>query len=94
MNIDLNPQQKRIAAAAVTTLAAGVVAAAVVLFFVFSVRFLGAFSHVFLPLAVAGVLALVLEPWFNWLKIKAKLPDAFALIVVFLSFLLHLPSHA
>jgi predicted PurR-regulated permease PerM len=88
MNIDLNPQQKRIAAAAVTTLAAGVVAAAVVLFFVFSVRFLGAFSHVFLPLAVAGVLALVLEPWFNWLKIKAKLPDAIALIVVFLSFLL------
>jgi predicted PurR-regulated permease PerM len=88
MNIDLNPQQKRIAAAAVTTLAAGVVAAAVVLFFVFSVRFLGAFSHVFLPLAVAGVLALVLEPWFNWLKIKAKLPDVLALIVVFLSFLL------
>lgn len=88
MNIDLNPQQKRIAAAGVTTLAAGVVAAAVVLFFVFSVRFLGAFSHVFLPLAVAGVLALVLEPWFNWLKIKAKLPDALALIVVFLSFLL------
>lgn len=88
MNIDLTPQQKRIAAAAVTTLAAGIVAAAVVLFFVFSVRFLGAFSHVFLPLAVAGVLALVLEPWFNWLKIKAKLPDAIALIVVFLSFLL------
>lgn len=88
MNINLNPQQQRIAAAGVTTLAAGVVVTAVVLFFVFSVRFLGAFSHVFLPLAVAGVLALVLEPWFNWLKIKAKLPDVLALIVVFLSFLL------
>ncbi len=88
MNINLNPQQQRIAAAGVTTFAAGVVVTAVVLFFVFSVRFLGAFSHVFLPLAVAGVLALVLEPWFNWLKIKAKLPDVLALIVVFLSFLL------
>jgi predicted PurR-regulated permease PerM len=88
MNIDLNPQQQRIAAAGVTTLAAGVVVTAVVLFFVFFVRFLGAFSHVFLPLAVAGVLALVLEPWFNWLRIKAKLPDVLALIVVFLSFLL------
>ena len=88
MNIDLNPQQKRIVAAGYTTLAAGVVVAALVLFFVYSVRFLGAFSNVFLPLAVAGVLALVLEPWFNWLKIKAKLPDVLALIVVFISMLL------
>ena len=88
MNIDLNPQQKRIVAAGYTTLAAGVLVAALILFFVYSVRFLGAFSNVFLPLAVAGVLALVLEPWFNWLKVKAKLPDVLALIVVFLSFLL------
>lgn len=88
MNIDLNPQQQRIAAAGVTTLAAGVLVAALVLFFVYSVRFLGAFSNVFLPLAVAGVLALVLEPWFDWLKIKAKLPNVLALIVVFLSMLL------
>ncbi len=88
MNINLNPQQQRIVAAGVTTFSAGVVVAALVLFFVYSVRFLGAFSHVFLPLAVAGVLALVLEPWFDWLKRKAKLPDPVALIVVFLSLLL------
>ncbi|MCP4008579.1 MAG: AI-2E family transporter, partial [Proteobacteria bacterium] len=88
MNIDLSPQQQRIVAAGVTILAAGVVLTALVLFFVYSVRFLGAFSHIFLPLAVAGVLALVLEPWFNWLKIKAGLPDMVALIIVFLSLLL------
>ncbi len=88
MNIDLSPQQQRIVAAGVTILAAGVVLTALVLFFVYSVRFLGAFSHIFLPLAVAGVLALVLEPWFNWLKLKAGLPDMVALIVVFLSLLL------
>jgi len=88
MNIDLSPQQQRIVAAGVTILSAGVVLLALVLFFVYSVRFLGAFSHIFLPLAVAGVLALVLEPWFDWLKSKAKLPDVLALIVVFLSLLL------
>jgi predicted PurR-regulated permease PerM len=88
MNIDLNPQQQRIVAAGITTLAAGVVIAALILFFVYSVRFLGHFSNVFLPLAVAGVLALVLEPWFDWLKNSAKLPNVLALIVVFLSMLL------
>jgi predicted PurR-regulated permease PerM len=65
-----------------------VVIAAIVLFLIYSVRFLGAFDHIFLPLAVAGVAALVLEPWFDWLRLKAKLPDAIALIVVFLSLLL------
>ena len=88
MNIDLNPQQQRTVAAAVTLLAGGVVIAAIVLFFVYSVRFLGAFDHIFLPLAVAGVIALVLEPWFDWLKKKAKLPDPVAVAVVFLSLLL------
>jgi len=88
MNIDLSPQQQRIVAAGVTILAAGVLLTALVLFFVYSVRFLGAFSHIFLPLAVAGVLALVLEPWFNWLKLKAGLPDIVSLIIVFLSLLL------
>jgi predicted PurR-regulated permease PerM len=88
MNIDLNPQQQRTVAAAVTLLAGGVVIAAIVLFFVYSVRFLGAFDHIFLPLAVAGVIALVLEPWFDWLKNKAKLPDPIAVVVVFLSLLL------
>ena len=88
MNIDLNPQQQRTVAAAVTLLAGGVVIAAIVLFFVYSVRFLGAFDHIFLPLAVAGVIALVLEPWFDWLKNKANLPDPVAVAVVFLSLLL------
>jgi predicted PurR-regulated permease PerM len=88
MNIDLNPQQQRTVAAAVTLLAGGVVIAAIVLFFVYSVRFLGAFDHIFLPLAVAGVIALVLEPWFDWLKNKANFPDPVAVAVVFLSLLL------
>jgi predicted PurR-regulated permease PerM len=90
LNIELNSQQRKVVAAGITILAAGIVLMAVVLFFIYSVRFLGAFDHIFLPLALAGVIALVLEPWFDWLKDKARLPDAVALIVVFLSLLLPL----
>jgi len=85
MNVELNPQQKKIISTAFTLLAVGVIISAVVLFFIFAARFLGAFSHVFLPLAVAGVLALVLEPWFNLLQDRLRLPPAIALVVVFLS---------
>ena len=85
MNIEFNAQQKKIVAAAITLLAGAVIVIAVVLLFIYMARFLGAFSHVFLPLAVAGIFALVLEPWFNWLRDKARLPDALAVVAVFLS---------
>ena len=85
MNIEFNHQQQKIVATAMTILAGAVIMTAMVLLFVYVARFLGAFSHVFLPLAVAGIFALVLEPWFNWLRDKAHLPDAFALVAVFLS---------
>ncbi|NOQ14124.1 MAG: AI-2E family transporter, partial [Methyloprofundus sp.] len=85
MNIELNSQQQKIVATALTILAGAVIIVAVVLMFVYVARFLGVFSHVFLPLAVAGILALVLEPWFNWLRVKARLPDALAVVAVFLS---------
>ncbi len=85
MNIEFNSQQKKIVATAMTILAGAVIITAMVLLFVYVAKFLGVFSHVFLPLAVAGILALVLEPWFNWLRDKAHLPDALALVAVFLS---------
>lgn len=88
MNIEFNSQQQKIIATAITILAGVVIAVAMVLLFVYVVRFLGAFSHVFLPLAVAGILALVLEPWFIWLRVKARLPDALAVVAVFLSLLI------
>ena len=88
MNIELSPRQQSIVAIAITILAAGVVISAVALFFVYSTRFIIAFNSVFLPLAVAGVVAMVLDPWFNWLRDRARLPDVLALIVVFLSIIL------
>ena len=90
MDINLTDHQKRIIAAGVTTLAAGIVIAAVVLFFVFSALFFQAFTHVFLPLAVAGVLAMVLDPWYEWLR--SRLPSLVALVLVFLSLLIPLSA--
>ncbi len=88
MELNLTDNQKRIVAAGLTTLAGSVVIAAVVLFFVFSARFFQAFTHVFLPLAVAGVAAMVVDPWYGWLN--SKLPSAVALVVVFLSLIVPL----
>lgn len=90
MNIELSPQQQRIVAAAITILSAGVIVAAVVLFFIYSTRFVIAFNAILLPLAVAGVVALVLEPWYNWLRNRVHLPDVAAVAVVFISLLLPL----
>ncbi|MCY3767957.1 MAG: AI-2E family transporter [Gammaproteobacteria bacterium] len=84
MKIVLNSQQEKIVAAGVTTLGAGIVVAAIVILFAVTAWFFQSFSHVFLPLAVAGVLAMVLDPWYEWLKSRG-LPGAMALMAVFAS---------
>jgi predicted PurR-regulated permease PerM len=48
--------------------------------------FFARFSSVFLPLAVAAVLALVVRPYFLWLA--RRMPQTLALVLVFLSILL------
>ena len=88
MSIEFNPQQQKLITTALSMIAAAVIVTAVVMLFVFAARFLVTFSHVFLPLAVAGVLALVLEPWHKLLREKAHLPPTIAIVVVFLSILL------
>ena len=52
--------------------------------------FLRRFSHVFLPIAVAGVAALVFRPYYRLLRERLKLPAALALITVLLSVLVPL----
>ena len=85
MSLDFSPQQKKIIPAGVTTLAGAAILAGALILLVFMVRFFSLFNHVFLPLAVAGVLALVVEPWYNWLRQHARLPVPLALLVLFLS---------
>jgi len=81
----LTERQKRIVASAVTVLSLVVILAAVAAFFWLIANFLRTFSHVFLPLAVAGVVALVMQPYYEFLRKKARLPVPLALLALFLS---------
>ena len=81
----LSERQRRAAAVAITLLSAAVVVAAVIASFFLVIRFFQAFDNVFLPLAVAGVLAMVIRPYYDWLHTTARLPTALALIVLILS---------
>ncbi len=64
-------------------MAAAISIAALVILLIYSARFFQAFSHVFLPLAAAGVMAMILAPWYEWLR--SRLPMPVALTLVFLS---------
>lgn len=87
MGLELSDRQQRTVAAALTTLAA--VAILVVIGGVFWLigLFVSRFSTVFLPLAVAGIAALVIRPYFEWLQNRLRLPIPVALVAVFVSVL-------
>jgi len=80
MQLDLTPQQKKLIAAGLTILATAIIIAAIVTLLVYISRFFQAFSHVFLPLAVAAIAAMVLDPWYAWLRARSPMPIALALV--------------
>lgn len=88
--LDLSQRQKATAAAAVTVLSALVILAALGALILLLALFLRAFSNVFLPLAVAGVTALVLKPYYEWIVRRLHFPRVVAVFAVFLSILLPL----
>ena len=90
--MDLSDRQTRVVAAAVTTLSLVVILAAAAALFWVAATFLKAFSHVFLPLAVAGVAALVFRPYFDFLRTKLKMPVGLAIVAFFLSALVPLTA--
>ncbi|MEM8963886.1 MAG: AI-2E family transporter [Acidobacteriota bacterium] len=79
--LGLTDRQRTTVAAAITTLATLVIVAAVCGMFWLLGLFFGRFSHVILPVAVAGVLALLLDPIYDWLR-RRGLPPIPALIAV------------
>jgi predicted PurR-regulated permease PerM len=85
MSPTLSERQKSTVAAAVTILSACVIVAAVGLVLWLIGSFFNRFSNVFLPLAVAGVAALVFKPYYEWLRFKLHLGRIFALVALFLS---------
>ena len=50
--------------------------------------FVGRFSNVLLPLAVAAIAALVFKPYMDWLRQKLRLPGVVAVIAVFATILI------
>lgn len=84
--MQLSDRQQQTIAAALTILSGMVILTAVLgLLWILGV-FVRNFSHVFLPLAVAGIVALVFQPYFDWLR--NRLPTPLAIVALFLSVLI------
>ncbi len=83
----LSDRQEQTIAMALTILAGVVIVAAVLGFFWLLAVFLRSFSHVFLPLAVAGMAALVCQPYYDLLSLRLRLPVPVAVLALFLSVL-------
>lgn len=88
----LSERQERVVATAITVVAVVTILGAVGVFFWLVARFLGAFAHVFLPLAVAGIGAMVCRPYFAWLERRLHLKAPLALVALFLSVLIPLAA--
>jgi len=85
MGLTLSERQHRTIAAALTIVSAVVIVATVGGVFWLVGVFFSRFANVFLPLAVAGVAALVCQPYFEWLRDRLRLGRVLALVAVFLS---------
>ena len=85
MGLELSERQRATITVALTILSAVVIAATVAGVFWLIGAFFNRFANVFLPLAAAGVAALVCQPYFEWLRDRLQLGRVLALVAVFLS---------
>ncbi len=92
--MQLSERQQQTVAVALTILASLVIVSAAAGVAWLLVVFLRTFSNVFLPVAVAGILALVCQPYYQWLRYRRRLPVAVALSVLLLSLLTPLAAFA
>ena len=90
MSLDLGPRQRATIAAALTVLSAVVILAAIGAGLLILGVFFRTFSNVFLPVAVAGVAALVVKPYYDWLLRWTRLPRVVGVALVLASLLVPL----
>lgn len=88
MALEFSERQKSTIAVAITVLSTLVILSTVAMLLFLIGLFFSTFSTVFLPVAVAGVLALVLKPAYDWLTRWRFIPDIVAVVLVFLSILI------
>jgi predicted PurR-regulated permease PerM len=88
--LELGPRQRATVAAAIT-LGAALVLLAVFTAIVWGLaRFVGAFQNVLLPPVVAGILTMLLRPYYSWLVKVCRGSQAGGLVLFFLSALIPL----
>ncbi|MCP4658902.1 MAG: AI-2E family transporter [bacterium] len=90
MNLNLSERQQSTVASAVTVMSSLIIIGALGSLVWLLSAFLRAFSNVFLPLAIAGVTALVLKPFHAWFVRRLRFPPVVAVFAVFFSILLPL----
>lgn len=79
-------QRQRETIAAALTVSAGAFLVAVVVTILWAIgSFLSAFSSVLMPLAVAGILSMVVKPWHRWIRKNLRLPGPLAFAVLLLA---------
>jgi predicted PurR-regulated permease PerM len=92
MPFQLSERQQLTVASAITIVATLVILLTIGGIFWLIGIFFAAFSNVFLPLAVAGVMALVVRPYYELLTIRFNLAPLLAVIAVFASVLIPLAA--
>jgi len=90
MNIELNPRQQWIIGSALTALAVLALFAVLGLFARGLLGFLSFFSGVFMPLATAGVLSLLLRPAYQKIRERLKWPPIPSVLLIFTGILVPL----
>jgi len=88
MPFQLSERQQITVASAVTVVATLVILLTIAGVFWLIGTFFATFSNVFLPLAVAGVMALVVRPYYQLLRTRLRLSPVLAVVAVFTSILL------
>ncbi len=89
MELQFSERQRATLAAGLTVLGAAVIVWAVWTISLLLARFVSHFSGVFLPLAVAGILAVLLKPFYLWLLARVRYP-VFSVLLVYLAIVLPL----
>jgi predicted PurR-regulated permease PerM len=83
--LELSERQQNTVATAITILSAVIILAGVGLVGWIIGAFLNRFTNVLLPLAAAGVAALVFKPFYDWIRTKLRANKVVALLLVFLA---------
>ena len=86
--MQLSERQQKTVAIAATIVAGLIIASAALGLFWLLAKFVRTYSHVFLPLAVAGIAALVCQPYYELLRERLRLPVPLAIVALFLSVLI------